>query len=216
MKKKLIATLLLSTTLLCGCNDTNHVDLSTTSTPESTIVSAESEADTTDIQTAITSTESTVVSEENSQPVDIIFGMMSLNGETAEEYVAKLQSDDPDGTYAVYDESHYTMTISESERQEYLATLNQESIMNEAFKAAFSEAPYCDVFVSMEYDDAFQHFSFYVNKDAFEENYFICKLAPSLMTSSISDRYQAYNLIPPADRVMEIEFIDNATGEIIE
>ena len=69
--------------------------------------------------------------------------------------------------------------------------------------------------ISMDYDDYFQHFTFYVDKAKYESNELFCSIGIGLTVTALSDTYQAYNFIPPEDRITDIQIVDNETGEVL-
>ena len=72
-----------------------------------------------------------------------------------------------------------------------------------------------DALISMDYDDDFQHFTFYVDKAKYEANELFCSIGIGLTVTALSDTYQVYNFIPPEDRITDIQIVDNETGEVL-
>ena len=147
--------------------------------------------------------------------VDIVLSMLAMDGKTIDEYVQDLQKENPDNKYSVYDDTHYTLTIYESSRLEALSQLTAKEEIDNSFKEIFADEQFAGTFIRMDYDESFQNFKFYVDKEKYKENAFICNLGVGLVCTMISDTVQAYNLIPIENRITEIQYIDNETGEII-
>lgn len=162
-----------------------------------------------------TTTSDVQTEEDNSKETEIILYMLSFGGETVEEYIENLKAENPDKTYSVYNEEYYITTIKESERLEALKSWKDKSVIDESFADIFTAEQYAGAFLSMDYDDSFQHFTFYVDKEKYQANEFACALGIGIIVNVFSDTYQAYSLIAPEDRITEVQIIDNATGDIL-
>lgn len=205
MKKKLLIVSTLIAMLICGCGDTHSVNL--TSTPNPVPPTNEEFSSVFDEST---------VSEDDTKEVEIILVMIAFGDTSIDDYIEQLKSDNPEKQYSVYNDEYYIQTITESERKSFLENMENEYVVDESFKDLFSNESYGEAFISMEYDDSFQHFKFYVDKEKFETNELTCTIGATISATAISDSYQAYNLIMPENRVIKISFIDNTTGETIK
>lgn len=152
---------------------------------------------------------------DDEKTVDIVLRMVNMNNETPEEYVASLSESNPDGKYSVYNDEYYSMTITEKERKEALKGLADKAEIDKVFNKFFTMEEYNGTFVKMDYDDKFQHFTFYVDRQKYEDNKFFCNMGIGLLLVSVSDSAQAYNLVEPEDRISEFQMIDNETNEVI-
>lgn len=196
MQKKLLCLFITICTLLCACGNTttnNNMSNNTDDTP----LNAVEEID-------------------KSKPIDIILPMLSLNGETIDAYVAALATENPSETYSVYNEEYYIQTITEGERLEILETFSSSDVLNDTLENLQSDEQLFSIFVKIEADELYQNFKVYVNKDAYEQNIFAVQFVIPLTLSVISQSCQAYSLVLPEDRVTEIKYVDNATGEELE
>lgn len=213
MKKKLLLLLVVTITLLSACGNTTQnynsgsdVPIATSESSSTPLVSM----DEPNIDSTVSSSESDI---DNSQPVDIILPMVSLTGETIDTYVETLIANNPSETYSVYNEEYYIQTITEKERLEALEAFSDTTVLDAALESLQSDDLLTGIFVKIETDGLFQNFKLYVNKDAYEQNIFAAQFVTALSLSIISESYQAYNLILPENRITEIRYIDNATGD---
>lgn len=156
------------------------------------------------------------VVEDLNYEVDIILAAYIFDDSSIDSYVEQLKADNPNAKYSVYNDEYYISTIKETERLEYITGIKENNALDEAFSQFLNDEQYGGAFVDVKYDDELQNFELYVNKTLYEQNIFACSIGSSLIINSISDSYQAYNLIKPEDRIINIVFIDNETGNIIE
>lgn len=221
MKKKLLCTIIITTLVFTSCGK-NNVDLSVKnqSVPEETTTSTEDTSveeqsiitEELDDDLEVTSEE---ISSNDDTPVTVTMKMFSFNDESIEDYIISLQEENPDIEYSVYNDEYYNQVITKSERKEVLANFEDHDYIDSLFQDAFSDDSLKDVFTNMEYDDSYQNFSFYVNKEAYDANQFGASLMVGLTVSVLSDSYQAYNFIPPEERITNIKFIDADTNDEI-
>ena len=209
--KTLVALGLVCSLIFSGCGSkTTTIDLTGTVKPETEAA-----------ETRSTEAEATEASKEESsislfdKDVEVVLSMYSFDDTTVEDYIAKLQQENPDQVYAVYDDSHYTQTIKESERKAILEAVSGEEYVTEAFQDIFSDEQYGGAFVSMEYDDLFQHITFYADKTAYESAGFAAIFGPILIGGMFGDFVQAYSLVPVEERFVVIQIIDNQTGDVL-
>ena len=147
--------------------------------------------------------------------VDVIFSMYTLDDMTIEEYVANLQEENPGTKYEVYDDSHYSTTIKDSERKRILEEIKSEGGIDESLKSIFSDEQYNGAFLNVEYDDLFQNVDYYVDKTAYDNAGIAVALGPIFVSGMLSDSIQAYSLISPEDRHTALKILDNETKEVI-
>lgn len=206
MKKKLLL-LLMTASLLSGCGNAANVSVETSNgqtSEETSIVEETAEK--------IKSTDSTDITKD----VDIIRKAFAFDDNGMEAYIEQLKAEDPKGRYSVYNDEYYIQTITEAERQEYLDAMSDKSAIDEAFAMVTTDEQYGGAIVEIKYDDALQNFEIYVDKAKYEENIFACSLGTGLIITAISDSYQAYNLVVPEERIINITIIDKETGTVIE
>lgn len=151
----------------------------------------------------------------NDYETEIILAIMSFNNESAEDYVRKLQEQNPDKNYSVYNEDYYRTTIMESARKEVLKELSDKETVEDMFSDYYSNESYGGAIQNIEYDDSFQNFVFYVDKDKYKANSFAISIGIKISVIGVSDTYQAYNLIAPEERITNIKFVDAETGDIL-
>lgn len=153
--------------------------------------------------------------EENNfdKDVDIIFSAFITGEETIGEYVEKLQIENPDETYSIYDENHYVQTIKESERKEFLKKIDEE--LEKSFYDIFNSEETKDVFENVEYDVLVENITFYADKESYKENEFVSMFSVVITSNVFADVVQAYNLIEPDDRNCKILIVDKETEEIL-
>ena len=147
--------------------------------------------------------------------VDIILSMYFFDDTDINDFVEQQKTDDPDGIYAVYDDTHYTCTIKESKRKELVEKFKDEDFINDIFKDVFTGEQYNGAFLSMDYDDMFRNVTFYVDKNAYDNVDFDIVLGPLFISGFFADSAQAYNLISPDDRNWTVKIIDNDTNETL-
>lgn len=204
MKKKILVITLSAAMLLAGCGGTS------TTPPET--ASSQPPASMTEESSVAVSEETSL--EDESEEVEVILYAFLVN-QTIDEYIQHLEEENPDAQYSVYNDEYYVSVIRESDRKDFLKKCEDESFLTEEFKALFSDESYGGAFVDIEYDDQLQHFSLYVDKEKYEENKFACGFGAGLTITAISDRYQAYHLTMPEDRITEVKIIDDATKEVL-
>lgn len=199
MKKNLIAFLLLCCLLVAGCSSkTTKIDLT-----DNTGNTVDTEKDEASNQVLF------------DKDVDIVLYRMSFDNSSIEDYVAKLQEENPDKVYSVYDDNHYVVTIKESERRALVEEMKDDEYISEMFKDVFTDEQYGGAFISMEYDELFQNITFYADKDAYQAAGISASFGSTLVAMMYSDFVQAYNLIPLEERIYNVVIIDEATGEIL-
>lgn len=210
MKKKIEGAIALFLSLLIvGCGSTNHIDLQDSSDkPIEVETTNEEEIEESKVEENVKAKE-----EQEENETEIVLKIISTY--SAEEYVQKLQNEDPEGYYAVYNDDFYCTRISESERRANLETFTDTEFMESILSEIYTDEVLADAIKSMDYDDNYQHFTFYVDKEKYESNEFIVSLGVGITISAISDAYQAYNLILPDDRITEVTYVDAETRETL-
>lgn len=154
--------------------------------------------------------------EENTETVSVILTMFSLdNTESIENYVSKLKEENNSDSYTVYDETHYSLTMTEAERLEALEKYNSGELIEESFNEIFSDEQYNSAFTKMDYDNLFQNITFYADKEKYDSAGIAVTLGPIFIGSMYSDIIQAYNLIPIKERTCTIKILDNETNTVI-
>lgn len=202
MRKILIA--LFVYLLLVGCgNKTTNVDLSASNSEQVEKKDTEENEKQEDVK------EEKIFDKD----VDIVFSAVITGEETIEKYVENLQVENPEKIYSIYDENHYVQTIKESERKEFLNTVDEE--LEKSFYDIFNSEETKDVFENVEYDVLLENITFYANKDAFKENEFVSTFSAVITSSVFADVVQAYNLIEPNDRNCKILIVDKETEEVL-
>lgn len=209
MKKK--ALIILLSLALTGCGSTNHVELTN---PTTEPVSTSEETTSIETEASVESEPTSVI--DDSEKVEVILRIVNFEDSSAEEYVAGLQADNPDDTYSVYNDDYYSTTITEKDRKEALKSFKDDSLLNDTFNEMYTNESMGGALISMDYDDDFQHFTFYVDKAKYEANELFCSIGIGLTVTALSDTYQAYNFIPPEDRITDIQIVDNETGEVLD
>lgn len=217
MKRK-IALFLIMSCILTSCGSSGYEPVKNPDWDESKTTDSEESIDGSVVEyqeIEIESEES--ISEDLNYEVDIILAAYIFDNSTIESYVEQLKTDNPNEKYSVYNEKYYISTITESERLEYITSIEETNALDEAFSQFLNNEQYGGAFVDIKYDDELQNFELYVNKPLYEQNIFACSIGSGLIINAISDTYQAYNFIMPEDRITNIKIIDNATGtEITE
>lgn len=205
MKKKIVLMLSSMLILVSGCgNNTKTVDLTQSPDTESESIAIETQEEETEQKEKLFD-----------KDVDIILSMISVGDTDIDTYVEEQKANDPDGIYAVYDDSHYAYTIKESKRKELVENFKNEDYINDAFKDIFSDEQYNGAFLSMDYDDMFRNVTFYVDRDAYNNAGIAAALGPVFVSGIFADSAQAYNLIPPEERSCTVKIVDNDTKEVI-
>lgn len=87
--------------------------------------------------------------------------------------------------------------LTEKDRKEALKSFKDDSLLNDTFNEMYTNESMGGALISMDYDDDFQHFTFYVDKAKYEANELFCSIGIDLTVTALSDTYQAYNFIPP-------------------
>ena len=205
MKKK--ALIILLSLALTGCGSTNHAELSN---PTAEPASTSKKTTSIETETSVENESTSVV--DDSEEVEVILRILNFEDSSTEEYVAGLQSDNPDGNYSVYNDDYYSTIITEKEA---LKSFKDDSLLNDTFNEMYTNESMRDALISMDYDDDFQHFTFYVDKAKYEANELFCSIGIGLTVTALSDTYQVYNFIPPEDRITDIQIVDNETGEVL-
>lgn len=200
MRKEAIALLIILSISFTGCGGTTTIDLSENQT------TSEKE-----IAESVVSEEQPLADSNEDQNVDIILSMYSFDdSETIEDYISHI-----DNECSVYDDSHYTITVKESERQDAIKQFNSSEYIEETFKDIFSDEQYNSAFIKMDYSDLFREVTFYVDREKYDGAGIAVALGPVIISGMYSDVVQAYNLIPPEERSCTVKIIDNDTNEII-
>ncbi len=205
MKKFLIV--LLACLFLFGCGSNNHLELQKNNDKE------ENDAEAEEKQFQVLEENKKEVEDKE---VEIILKIMDFNTNSAEEYVEKMQKEDPKGYFSVYNEEYYLTKIKESKRKECLKVYANKEEIGQMFNEIYTDEILGEAIKSMDYDDNFQNFTFYVDKEKYESNKFMVVLGVGITVNAVSDTYQAYNFVMPEDRITEISFVDVETGEKIE
>ncbi len=208
MKTKLLL-LLLTSIFIIGCGSQDYEPTKEPNLDEIEINTDEN------IEKKLITNDEELSKEDLSYEVDIILQAYMFDNNGIDAYVEQLKADNPNKKFSVYNDEYYIMTITEEERLEQLKNIHNNNI-NELFSDLITDEQYSGAFIDFKYDDSLQNFEIYVNKEIYEKNIFICSLGSALIINTISDSYQAYNLIQPEDRITNIVIIDNQTKEIIE
>lgn len=215
MKKLLFVIILLI--FLCGCSQKNTVEFNSSdaSMEES---AAEPQTENND-ESKTEHPEHPEHEEETSEKdyeVEIIQTMISLNTNIGiEEYIESLKQSNNERNYTVYDDTHYSYTIMESERIEYLKNLIDNKELETAFNEIFTAEEYKGAFLSMDYNNNFTEVNFYIDKQKYDSIGKFSNVMPILTSSLVSDTVQAYNLIPIEERGCIVKIIDNETKEVV-
>lgn len=159
--------------------------------------------------------EEVYIDEKNDEEVEIVFKMIDMNGMGIEEYVEKYNTDNPETECYVYNDECYAIKIMESERLEFIEKLRNKNEIEDSLKESLSESDMGNVLISIDYDDSIKDISFYVNKEEYEKSGFTANIYFALISVGLSDRFQAYSLIPVEERSYEYKIIDSETAEII-
>ena len=93
--------------------------------------------------------------------------------------------------------------------------MTTEEEISASFQEFFSDEQYKGAFISMEYDDLFQNVIFYADKEAYKSIGLFSFFGPVLVSSTLGDIIQAYNLVPVEERNVTVQIIDNQTGEVL-
>lgn len=212
MKKLLFAMILLI--FLCGCSQKNTVEFNSS---DASIEESAAEPQTENNNESKTDhPEHEEETSEKDYEVEIIQTMISLNANISiEEYIESLTLSNNERNYTVYDDTHYSYTIMESERIEYLKNLIDNKELETAFNEIFTAEEYNGAFLSMDYNNNFTEVNFYIDKQKYDSIGKFANVVPILTSSLVSDTVQAYNLIPIEERGCTVKIIDNETKEIV-
>lgn len=211
---------------LAGCDNGQHkVDIVDTSVVNEEVTDMSSESadevtieDSEEIEAEIVEEPIEAIEEDYSdkEPVTIVLSMYTLtSGQTIEEYIADLEERNPGSKYEVYDEKHYSQEISYSDYIKAKEMFAEKTEIDAEIQKYFSDEQFDGAFISTEYDDLFQNITVYVDREKFDNNRFACYLGSLFFLSVYSDLCQAYNDIPPEERVGDIKYIDYETNEEI-
>lgn len=213
MKKRILVTLLASTLIITsGCGNTKTVEFDNS---EQESITDSSSSDTNEEQNIDSENSSNDISK-NDEEVCVVLTMFSTNeSETIEDYVNELNEENNTDSYAVYDETHYSITMSESERKAVLEEYASGSLIDDSFNEIFSDEQYNSAFIKMDYDDLFQNITFYADRDNYDDAGISVVFGPVLIGSLYSDIIQAYSLIPVDERTCIIKILDNETNEVL-
>jgi uncharacterized protein YceK len=204
MKKRCVLLLLSMLIFASGCG-------STVKTVDLTQVNTESEAINSEMQKEDTEQKEKLFDKD----VDIILSMYTFDDTDINTYVEQLKADNPDDTYEVYDDSHYKITIKDSERKKSLEDFENKATIDKTFQDIFSDDQYGGAFLKMDYDDLFKNVTFYADKSAYDSAGISVVFGPLVISGMFSDSVQAYNLIPPEERSCTVKIVDNETGAVL-
>ena len=152
----------------------------------------------------------------NDKKVDVILTMVKTDDvENIDDYVSNLQKQNPNSVYSIYDNEHYAETIMETERKAVLESMKNKNYVDDMFMDMFTDEQYNGCFISMDYNNDYSKFTFFVDKEAFNNSGIASSLAPLYICSILSDTFQGYGLVNPSDRKLTVEYIDNETKEEI-
>ena len=207
MKKKFAVLILATMLVLSSCGSES------TSTSQSTEKPKEISIEQSSVPASTNEKDST--DEYLNKEIDIILYAYIWDDSGIDSYVESLKESNPDGNYSVYNDEYYSMTITEGERLEFLEGFFDGAALEEVFSTLKNDETYGGTILDIKYDDSFQNLEVYVDKEKYDANKFVYSFGIGLILQSLSDTYQAYNLIMPADRVIEIKIIDNPTGKQI-
>lgn len=208
MKKLLFAMILLI--FLCGCSQNNTVEFNNSE------VSTEELAAEPQTENNIVQTEHEEETSEKDYEVEIIQLMITTDENmTIEKFVESLNQSENTIKYYVYDDTHYSHTIKESQRKEYITTLIDNKEVENAFSELFTAQEYNGAFLSMEYDNNFSDVKFYVDRTKYDSLGMFINIIPVMTSALVSDTVQAYNLVPIEERGCTVKIIDNETKEVV-
>lgn len=167
------------------------------------------------------SVEENITVENLDHDVEIIISAIITDSEqTIESYVDNLNLENPDKKYKVYDESHYSYTITEKERLDMADGFKTEEGILEVsgnYTAFLSQNEISDYVADFELSEDYTEVKIYVqNLDKLGWNSFSLYFGSQLYWSLILDSVQAHFLISPEERIHNIIFIDNNTKEEIK
>lgn len=207
MKNKTLLLLIAISIFITGCGSKKTVEFNESIVEQNTVAEENQGTDEENISTDIIEDESAV---------SIILTMYSFNDtETIDDYVLNLNKENGSDSFSVYDDNHYSLTISESERQEVLKQYNSGEFIKESFKEIFSDEQYNSAFIKMDYDELFQNVTFYADKEKYNNAGLAIVFGPTIISYIYSDIVQAYSLIPVNERTCVIKIIDNETNDVI-
>lgn len=214
MKKIILLLMAVAFMTLCACNNTNTVDLTDEPNQTASVITSDQEETTEQIPKI--EEEQNKIDEIIDSDVEIILTMISYdNSVTIEQYVEEQNTNNPDRNYYVYDDTHYAFIIKESERQEYINSLIDDDMIDEAFKECFQSEACNGAFLTMDYNDSFSEFKFYVDKEKYNGIGLFAPLIPVMTSAAVSDTIQAYKLVPLDERSCTVIVIDNDTQEVL-
>jgi len=215
MRMKFIGLLLSTVLLLTACGSDGYEPIRNPNwvPPEHKEENTVAEENTVSEEIPIESEE--IIQQDLNYDVEVILKAYIFDNNGIDSYIEQLKTDNPEGKYAIYNDEYYISTITESERLEFINGL-LENNMDEILNSLIQNEQYAGAFIKIEYDEELQNFKVYVDKDVYEQNAFVYLFGSSLTLKTISDTFQAYNFIAPEDRVINITYIDNETGNIIE
>lgn len=214
MKKIILLLMAVTFMTLCACNNTNTVDLTDEPSQTTSIIASDQEETTEQIPKI--EEEQNKIDEIIDSNVEIILTMFSNdNSVTIEQYVEEQNAYNPDRNYYVYDDTHYAFVMKDSERKDYLENLIDAGTLDEAFKECFQSEACNGAFLTMDYNDDFSEFIFYVDKEKYDGIGVFAPIMPVMTSAFVSDAIQAYKLVPLDERSCTVIVIDNDTQEIL-
>lgn len=195
-----IILIMLASLFLCACGE------------EKTTVDLTADNEQKTEQTLQEKNEFTIVDKE----VEVIMPMLSFDEEeTIEEYVKKLQEQNPDQKYSIYNDEYYSHVLKNSERREMVEQMLSKEFVEETFKDIFESEEYNGAFLKIEYDELFKEVTIFADKAKYESGGLMMYLGPVLSTSLYSQSVQAYSLVPVEKREFRLVIIDESSGEML-
>ncbi len=151
----------------------------------------------------------------------IMAALMTDEEQTIESYVEKLNLENSDHEYKVYNKNHYSYTITEKERLDMVESFTSKKgirEVNQDYSDFLAENEISDYVTDFELSEDFTEVKLYVqNLDELDLTPFlITYIGSQAYWVSILDAAQAYLLISPEERVYNVIFIDNETKEEID
>lgn len=209
MKKLLLSTLFIFVMALTACSSNESTETEAPTTLEVTEATDQKETIAPETEQA---TEAET-KEQSGKEVEVIFTALIFdNSQTIEDYVAKLNQDDPDLNAKVYDEDHYSVMMLDSERKEIVNEMYETGI-DEAFKEFVTNEQYKGAFTKYEFDKKMENITFTADSAKYSDLGFE-SFGVIMSTGLIADICQAINLTPVEERKCEIKIIDES-GNIL-
>lgn len=193
MKKKILSLLLATTLLLCSCgsSEDNKKDVSKKDKSTQKEVSSEKESQ---------------EAEEKDEDVTLYFVYASLGNETEEELLAQARETFPNAE--PYNSEYYQVKMKDSERKakkkEFLKEYNEKDLID-----SFED----DNIQKIEVNDSYTEVKIYVTDEDINFNTYF---ASAIMFGIIADFVQGCDMVDIEDRDLTIQFVDYATGKVID